>query len=127
MLFDCYNLLQVAKILNNYNKCHVWAQVEKRISGLPLVAHNRPFDENCLKAAYEKHWNGHWHIQHNSRFNFIINSLNVSYASLISSSLLCIAIRLSNTLSLFSSNSFSRQNFPILSAGACSPDTCNIQ
>lgn len=55
MLFDCYNLLQVAKILNNYNKCHVWAQAEKRISGLSLVAHNRPLDENCLKAAYEKH------------------------------------------------------------------------
>lgn len=55
MLFDCYNLLQVAKILNNYNKCHVWAQVEKRISGLPLVAHNRPYaladGEACAATA----------------------------------------------------------------------------
>lgn len=31
----------------------VWAQVEDRIKGLPLVAHNRPFDESCLKAAFD--------------------------------------------------------------------------
>jgi len=33
----------------------VWAQVEGRIAGLPLVAHNRPFDEGCLKAAFEEY------------------------------------------------------------------------
>lgn len=33
----------------------VWAQIEGRIAGLPLVAHNRPFDESCLKAAFEEY------------------------------------------------------------------------
>ncbi|MCR5312787.1 MAG: 3'-5' exonuclease [Bacteroidaceae bacterium] len=30
----------------------VWAQIEPLIKGLPLVAHNRPFDESCLKAVF---------------------------------------------------------------------------
>ena len=30
----------------------VWAQIEPLIEGLPLVAHNRPFDEGCLRAAF---------------------------------------------------------------------------
>lgn len=30
----------------------VWAKVEKLIEGLPLVAHNRPFDEGCLRAVF---------------------------------------------------------------------------
>ena len=30
----------------------VWAQVEPLIAGLPLVAHNSPFDEGCLKAVF---------------------------------------------------------------------------
>ena len=30
----------------------VWAQIEPLIEGLPLVAHNRPFDEGCLKAVF---------------------------------------------------------------------------
>lgn len=30
----------------------VWAQIEPRIVGLPLVAHNKPFDESCLKAVF---------------------------------------------------------------------------
>lgn len=33
----------------------VWAQIKDRIEGLPLVAHNRPFDESCLKAAFEEY------------------------------------------------------------------------
>lgn len=31
----------------------VWSQIEKLIEGLPLVAHNRPFDESCLKAVFD--------------------------------------------------------------------------
>ncbi len=31
----------------------VWAKIKDRIEGLPLVAHNRPFDENCLKAVFD--------------------------------------------------------------------------
>ncbi len=31
----------------------VWVQVKDRIAGLPLVAHNRPFDESCLKAVFD--------------------------------------------------------------------------
>ncbi len=30
----------------------VWAKIEPQIEGLPLVAHNRPFDEGCLKAVF---------------------------------------------------------------------------
>lgn len=30
----------------------VWAQVEPLIEGLPLVAHNKSFDEGCLKAVF---------------------------------------------------------------------------
>ena len=30
----------------------VWAQIEPLIKGLPLVAHNKPFDEGCLKAVH---------------------------------------------------------------------------
>jgi len=33
----------------------VWVQIEDRITGLPLVAHNRPFDESCLKAVFEEY------------------------------------------------------------------------
>ena len=29
----------------------VWKQIEPLITGLPLVAHNSPFDESCLKAV----------------------------------------------------------------------------
>ena len=31
----------------------VWLEIAPRIQGLPLVAHNSPFDEGCLKAVYE--------------------------------------------------------------------------
>ena len=30
----------------------VWVQIEPLIEGLPLVAHNRPFDEGCLRAVF---------------------------------------------------------------------------
>lgn len=30
----------------------VWREIEKRIGGLPLVAHNKAFDESCLKAVF---------------------------------------------------------------------------
>lgn len=30
----------------------VWYEINKHISGLPLVAHNSVFDESCLKAAH---------------------------------------------------------------------------
>ena len=33
----------------------VWSKVSKRIEGLPLVAHNKPFDESCLKAAFREY------------------------------------------------------------------------
>lgn len=31
----------------------VWAEIAPQISGLPLVAHNSPFDEGCLKAVFQ--------------------------------------------------------------------------
>ena len=30
----------------------VWKKIEPMIAGLPLVAHNKPFDEGCLKAVF---------------------------------------------------------------------------
>jgi len=30
----------------------VWAEIEPMIEGLPLVAHNKAFDESCLKAVF---------------------------------------------------------------------------
>ena len=30
----------------------VWRQIEPKIAGLPLVAHNKKFDESCLKAVF---------------------------------------------------------------------------
>ena len=30
----------------------VWNKIEKRIEGLPLVAHNKAFDEGCLRAVF---------------------------------------------------------------------------
>lgn len=31
----------------------VWQEVAPRLEGLPLVAHNSPFDEGCLRAAFK--------------------------------------------------------------------------
>ena len=31
---------------------HVWAEIEPKIAGLPLVAHNSPFDEGCLRDVF---------------------------------------------------------------------------
>ena len=31
----------------------VWKQIEPMIEGLPLVAHNAPFDKGCLKASFK--------------------------------------------------------------------------
>lgn len=31
----------------------VWAGIAPRIEGLPLVAHNSPFDEGCLRAVFQ--------------------------------------------------------------------------
>ena len=30
----------------------VWDRISNRLEGLPLVAHNSPFDESCLKAVF---------------------------------------------------------------------------
>ena len=37
----------------------VWREIEPRIEGLPLVAHNRPFDESCLKAVFRVYQMGY--------------------------------------------------------------------
>jgi DNA polymerase-3 subunit epsilon len=31
---------------------HVWAKIAPKIAGLPLIAHNSPFDEGCLKDVF---------------------------------------------------------------------------
>ncbi len=33
----------------------VWAEVSQLIGNLPLVAHNRPFDESCLRAVFAEY------------------------------------------------------------------------
>lgn len=33
----------------------VWARIKDKIAGLPLVAHNKTFDESCLKAVFEEY------------------------------------------------------------------------
>ncbi len=33
----------------------VWAKIAPKIESLPLVAHNSPFDEGCLKAVFEEY------------------------------------------------------------------------
>ena len=33
----------------------VWADIAPKIGLLPFVAHNSPFDEGCLKAAFQKY------------------------------------------------------------------------
>ena len=33
----------------------VWAQIKDKIEGLPLVAHNSPFDESCLRAVFNEY------------------------------------------------------------------------
>lgn len=33
----------------------VWKQIEPLIEGLPLVAHNKAFDERCLKAVFKSY------------------------------------------------------------------------
>lgn len=33
----------------------VWSQISELIGDLPLVAHNRPFDEGCLRAVFEEY------------------------------------------------------------------------
>jgi DNA polymerase-3 subunit epsilon len=30
----------------------VWEEIAPKIEGLPLIAHNSPFDENCLRSVY---------------------------------------------------------------------------
>jgi DNA polymerase-3 subunit epsilon len=31
----------------------IWSEIAPKIAGLPLVAHNSPFDESCLRAAHD--------------------------------------------------------------------------
>lgn len=31
----------------------VWSEIAPLVEGLPMVAHNSPFDEGCLRAAFE--------------------------------------------------------------------------
>ncbi|MDO4160719.1 MAG: 3'-5' exonuclease [Prevotellaceae bacterium] len=33
----------------------VWRKIAPKIEGLPLVAHNSPFDESCLKAVFNEY------------------------------------------------------------------------
>ncbi len=45
--------LSEADTANAPNFPEVWAQIAPKIEGLPLVAHNSPFDESCLRAVFK--------------------------------------------------------------------------
>ena len=44
--------LTVADTENEKVFPYVWAEIEPQIAGLPLVAHNSPYDEGCLRAVF---------------------------------------------------------------------------
>ena len=55
--YYCYWNTQVHGITQNDTESapifpDVWKQIEPLIEGLPLVAHNKSFDESCLKAVF---------------------------------------------------------------------------
>ncbi len=51
---ECHGLTK--KDTNNAeNFPEVWSNIVGRIKNLPLVAHNSPFDEGCLKESYERY------------------------------------------------------------------------
>ncbi|MCD8044216.1 MAG: 3'-5' exonuclease [Tannerellaceae bacterium] len=33
----------------------VWAAIDPHLEGIPLIAHNSPFDEGCLKAVFSRY------------------------------------------------------------------------
>jgi len=41
--------------MDSHVKIPIISPLKDKIAGLPLVAHNRPFDESCLKAAFEEY------------------------------------------------------------------------
>ncbi len=52
-----YRCTQVNGLTEADTRCapnfpEVWASIEPKIHGLPLVAHNKAFDESCLKAVF---------------------------------------------------------------------------
>ena len=44
--------LSVADTANEKVFPYIWAEIEPQIADLPLVAHNSPFDEGCLRAVF---------------------------------------------------------------------------
>ncbi len=54
--------LRFTTAIHGLTRCHtdsadefpeVWRRISGRIEGLPLVAHNSPFDEGCLHAVFQ--------------------------------------------------------------------------
>jgi DNA polymerase III subunit epsilon len=45
--------LTLSDTINSPEFPDVWAEISSKIADLPLVAHNSPFDEGCLKAVHE--------------------------------------------------------------------------
>jgi DNA polymerase-3 subunit epsilon len=45
--------LSDADTCNAPNFVEVWSEIAPQIAGLPLIAHNSPFDEGCLRVAHE--------------------------------------------------------------------------
>jgi DNA polymerase-3 subunit epsilon len=50
--FTSIHGLSDADTCNAPNFPEVWNEITPRIAGLPLVAHNSPFDEKCLRAVH---------------------------------------------------------------------------
>ncbi|MDR2836344.1 MAG: 3'-5' exoribonuclease, partial [Bacteroidales bacterium] len=50
---SCVHGLTFADTKNEKVFPFVWEKIAPKIEGLPLVAHNSPFDEGCLKAVHK--------------------------------------------------------------------------
>ncbi len=73
---------------------HVWSQVEPLIEGLPLVAHNKSFDESCLRAAFRTYRMEYPDYDFYDTLRCFRNSVSVTYVSTLpstSSSAPCIS------------------------------------
>ena len=65
----------------------VWAEIAERLEGLPLVAHNKAFDESCLKAVFE-----HYEMEYpDYRFYCTLQASRKAFPHLESHRLNCVA------------------------------------
>ena len=85
----------------------VWQQIAPHIDGLPLIAHNSPFDEGCLRAAhllYEMPYPGY-------RFHCTVRASRRAFPGLINHKL--------NTVSAYCGFDLKNHHHALADAEAC--------